>query len=242
MFTISNFAPDGFIIEAKGKITKEDYIKTLAPFLDKIKEEQNHIKIIFKTAEDFDGYSFGGAFEDLKLGIHHFHTIAKLAIVSDVKWICNACKFFRFLIPCPVEIFSGSEFEEAKSWLTNAQSHIKCNFDSDKKVAVIEISGKLSSEDFKILSHEIDPIIVKHENLQGLVIHVKKFPFWENISAFIDHISFIKNHHHKIKKVAIAADGVIPEFAPKIAKHFIKAEIKNFHYEQLQEAKDWAEK
>ena len=36
---------DSFMIEASGKITKEDYINLLVPFLDGIKDEDRKVKL-----------------------------------------------------------------------------------------------------------------------------------------------------------------------------------------------------
>jgi hypothetical protein len=240
MFKIHN--PDQHdivIIEAKGKITKQDYIETLAPFLNKIKDEDKQIKLLFHAGSDFDGYSIGAALEDFKLSIHHFHTFEKCAIVTDISWIRNSCKFFGSLIPCPVKIFDDQDFSKAKKWLAATQTTLNCILDKKDSILIVEIKDSLSSEDFKVLSKVVDPWIKENGTLKGIILHVKKFPYWENIGGFCSHISFVKSHHREIKKVALVADGIIPNLAPKLIGHFVKAEVKNFDYKQLETAKKW---
>lgn len=239
MFKITNIDSENVIIEAIGKITKEDYTQILEPFLDKIKNEEREVNLLFHTAKDFDGYTIGAGWEDFKFGIHYFHTIKKCAIVSDVFWIRSSCHFFAPVVPFSTKIFHEKDFEEAKTWLVSSRNNLTCNLDQKNSLATVEIKDSLAAEDFKILSQTVDPWIKNSGELKGLIIHVKKFPLWENIFGFTSHFSFIKNHHKKIKKLAIVADGALPNVMPKLAGHFIKAEIKNFNYDQLEEAKNW---
>jgi hypothetical protein len=240
MFKISNLKEQNLIIvEAQGKITKEDYLINLRPILDQIKDEGKKVKLLFRTDSDFAGYTSGAALEDFKLGIYHFNTVEKCAIVSDINWIKNICNFFRPLIPCPIKIFSNKEFEAAKSWLLADNSSIKCDLDKQKGVVIVEVTSALSADDFKLLAKTVDPFIEQNGELHGVLVHAKEFPYWQNLGAFTSHFSFVKNHHKKVRKIAVAADGMIPDLAPRLASHFIAAEIKKFDYNELEEAKKW---
>ena len=240
MFQISEIGDkNSFLIEAKGKITKEDYLNNLVPFLDKIKNEGRRIKIIFHTADDFFGYDLNAVWEDFKLGIHHFHSFEKIAVVSDFGWIKNSMRFFSPLIPCSVKIFDGKDFSLAKDWLSKKYDNLVCNFNQKTAIATIEIRANLEADDFKIISNIIDPWIEKNGQLNGIIIYVKEFPFWENISGFFEHLSFVKNHHKKVKKVALVADGKIANLAPKMASCFVKSEIRHFDYDDFNLAEKW---
>jgi hypothetical protein len=238
MFKISNLKNENIlIIEAQGKISKEDYLNNLRPVLDKIKDENRKVKLLFRTDSNFEGYTSSAVFEDFKLGIHHFNTFEKCALVSDVNWVKNIGNFFSPLIPCPMKIFSDKEFEAAKSWLAKDDSSIKCYLENS--VLIVEITDSLSQDDFKLLAQTVDPWIEKNGELKGIIVHAKDFPYWKNLGAFASHISFVKNHHKKVRKIAVAADGIIPDLAPKLASHFIQAQIKKFDYNELEEAKRW---
>ncbi|MGZ3743891.1 MAG: STAS/SEC14 domain-containing protein [Pseudobdellovibrionaceae bacterium] len=90
------------------------------------------------------------------------------------------------------------------------------------------------------MANVIDPWIEAHQRLNGLVVAVPKFPGWENFGSFIRHMEFVKGHHRKIRKVALVADGVLPELAHNIAKHFVEAEIKQFPFSEVGAAEQWA--
>lgn len=112
--------------------------------------------------------------------------------------------------------------------------------DEKKGVAMIEPDGPLSKQDFEAAVKVIDPFIEKHNHLNGLVIHTKKFPGWDSFTALSSHLQFVKEHHKKISRIAFATDSVIKNFAEKVGSHFVSAEIKGFSYQELKQAKNWA--
>ncbi len=42
----------------------------------------------------------------------------KVAVVSDIHWMNDSVKLFRFLMPVPVKIFSNDELDKAKAWVS----------------------------------------------------------------------------------------------------------------------------
>lgn len=123
MFKITESNDSNVItLEASGKVTSEDYIATLRPFLDVVTATEKKLRLLFSTTPDFQGYTAGAFFEDLKLGIHHFNSFEKCAVVSDVAWIVNSCKFFSPIIPCQIKTFPSKDFAQAKAWLEGNQN------------------------------------------------------------------------------------------------------------------------
>ena len=72
------------------------------------------------------------------------------------------------------------------------------------------------------------------------MIHAREFPGWENLGAFLRHVRFLRDHHRKVKKIALAVDSKLANLAPKIAEHFVQAEVKSFAYDELDRAIAWA--
>ena len=106
-------------------------------------------------------------------------------------------------------------------------------------VVVVEPSGPLSVEDFEKLAADVDAYLEKNDKLNGLVIHAHKFPGWENFAGFTHHMRFIRDHHRRIGRIALASDNRAALIAPKIAKHFVSAEVKHFDYQDLAAALAW---
>ncbi len=111
---------------------------------------------------------------------------------------------------------------------------------ADRGTIVVEVARALRAADFDSLSETADCWIRDHGRLTGLVIHAREFPGWENFAGFLRHIRFVREHHRKIDRIALAADTKLASIAPHIAEHFVEAEIRRFDYDELNEAIDWA--
>jgi hypothetical protein len=144
------------------------------------------------------------------------------------------------LMPCPTRTFALSGYEEAVRWLESPLESSNLKYDlSNEGVLVLSPQGPLRREDFDSLASVLDPWIESHQQLQGLVINAHKFPGWENFGSFIRHIEFVNSHQRKIRRVALAADGILPELMGHIAPHFVEAEVKQFPFENKDEAIRW---
>ena len=106
-------------------------------------------------------------------------------------------------------------------------------------VLTVRPEGKLESQDFLTLSEVVDPFILKKGRLNGIIIVTERFPGWEDFKGMIEHIKFVRNHHRKIGKVAVVTDSKVADVAESLGKHFIKATIKHFTFEELELAKTW---
>ncbi len=119
---------------------------------------------------------------------------------------------------------------------------LSLQIDEVNGVALLEPNGPLSESDFKSAVKVIDPWIQKNGDLKGLIIHTRLFPGWESFAALSSHLIFVKEHHKKIDRVAFVTDSIVGNVAGMLASHFVKAEIKLFPYESLDEARLWAAK
>ena len=114
-------------------------------------------------------------------------------------------------------------------------------FDLDENSGVLTLrpQGKLETQDFLTISEVIDPYIKKRGALEGIIIATKKFPGWEDFNGMIEHMKFVRNHHRNIAKVALVTDSKIADVAESLGKHFVKATIKHFPFNELESAKKW---
>ena len=111
--------------------------------------------------------------------------------------------------------------------------------DENAGVLTVRPEGKLETQDFLTLSEVVDPFIEERGGLNGIIIVTKKFPGWEDFNGMIEHMKFVRNHHRKIAKVAIVTDSKVADVAESLGKHFIKASIKHFSFNELESAKRW---
>ena len=225
-----------------GKVVDEDYEKTLIPALQSKFKENGKLKVLYQVGRDFDSYDFSALKDDVKTGFMFYSAWEKIAVVSDISWIIDAAKGFSFTIPGEIKTFSNKDIEKAKAWLLKKNvlhSNLNMSFDAKTKTVIFEPLGALSKDDFIEAKELIDPFIEENGKLNGIIIYTKDFPGWKSFGDFITHMKFIKEHHKHIKKLAFVTDSFVGDLGEKVGSHFISAEIKNFDYNKLQEAKDW---
>lgn len=107
-------------------------------------------------------------------------------------------------------------------------------------LVILEPTDKLTQSDFEAAARIIDPYIENNGKLNGIIIHVKIFPWWDSFSAFISHLKFVGEHHKKINHVAIVTDSAIGLIGEQIASQFLTAEIKHFSFDELDKAITWS--
>jgi len=228
-------------LRAKGKVTKEDYAEVVHPLLEEARREGKRLRFFYEFGPEFEGFTAGAAWADARVGIHYLRLFERCAIVTDMHWLRDAMQIMGGMMPCPVKVFPESERADAIAWLgAEAKSGLAHRLIQDKGVLVVEPSGPLAAEDFDALGAVVDPWIESHGKLQGLVLHVQAIPGWENLGGLLRHLRFVRDHHRNVRRVALVADGKMAELAPKIAEHFVDAELRHFAYPEFDDAIAWA--
>lgn len=101
---------------AVGRIEAADYETVLTPAIEAAVAEQGKIRLVFELGSAFEGYSAGAAWEDVKLWTPHLTKWERSAVVTDHRWITDAIRVFRVLMPGDVKVFPAGELEAALAW------------------------------------------------------------------------------------------------------------------------------
>ena len=117
---------------------------------------------------------------------------------------------------------------------------LSAQVDATSGIAILEPNGALSKEDFERAAKAIDQHIEKAGKLPGIVVHIREFPGWDSFAALAAHLRFVKDHHRKVSRVALCTDSKLGDVAPRLAKHFVAAEVKAFKDAEFAAAKAWA--
>lgn len=238
--TIEGLPPKVIGVLAEGEVTRSDYETVLLPPLQEAYRKGNRIRFLYQTSPGFSGYTVGAMVEDMRVGLKYLRLFERCAIVTDVEWIQRGARLFGSLMPCPVKMFPSQGLKEAVAWLSGPEVDSTLTFElGDDGVLVVHPHGPLRREDFDKLAGIVDPWIEAHQELRGLVISMPKFPGWENIGSVFQHMEFIHDHQRHIRRVALAVDGVLPEVMSHLASHFVEADIKQFPFDQAEQAKRW---
>jgi hypothetical protein len=149
---------------------------------------------------------------------------------AEKAWVCG--NLSRYARGNPI---SGESYL-VRRW---REKMLSVELDKIKSIAILEPEGPLSKGDFESATKIIDPYIEETGGLKGLIIHVESFPGWDSFAALSTHLSFIREHHTRISRIAFSTDSVVGNLAERIASHFVNAEIKQFGYQELERAKEW---
>jgi hypothetical protein len=106
-------------------------------------------------------------------------------------------------------------------------------------ILVIRPEASLEAADFQRIAQEVDPYIEASGKLHGVMIDAKFFPGWKDFAALVAHLKFVKDHHRQIERIAAVSDSGFLSIAPKIASHFVQAEVRHFAHSQRDEALAW---
>ena len=229
-------------LKAIGKVSKEDYEQVFEPLLDEARREGRHIRLLYHFGPEFEGLTPSGAWEDAKIGLRSMRLFDGCAIVTDIGWVRESARVIGFMMPCPVKVFANGDRARAIEWLGSLRESaaVYHRLLPNSGVIVVEVKGALRALDFDALALTADTWIEAHGDLQGLVIHAHEFPGWENLGSFLRHVRFVRDHHRKVRRIAFAADSKLASLAPRLAEHFVKAEVKSFGYDELESAVTWA--
>jgi hypothetical protein len=110
---------------------------------------------------------------------------------------------------------------------------------ADEGILRVSPASPILVRDFVQLSEVVDRYLTTHERLNGIIISTDTFPGWEDFSALVSHLKFIRDHHRQVRKIAVVSNDSLIEILAPIAKHFVAAEIRQFEDAQQQAAEDW---
>lgn len=110
-----------------------------------------------------------------------------------------------------------------------------------ENIAVITPDGPISADDIKRITGDIDTYINDTDRVPNLVIHARKLPWWSDFKAVQEHLGFVRNHHHLVRKVAIVSDSKLLWLARTLVDHFVGAKLRRFNEDALDDAIGWAQ-
>ncbi|EMR01526.1 SpoIIAA family protein [Cesiribacter andamanensis] len=99
------------------KLTQEDYDQ-LIPVLEETLENWKNVRWYFEM-QDFKGWSMGGAFMDMSLGVRHTTDLSKLAMVGEKRWQESLSHLMKPFTTAEVRFYPLEEREKALEWITS---------------------------------------------------------------------------------------------------------------------------
>jgi hypothetical protein len=102
----------------------------------------------------------------------------------------------------------------------------------------IKAPEKLKADDFREITPQVDSILARHGKIR-LMVDFSAFKGWENMEAFENHISFIKNHYQKIDRIAVVVGHEWQRWLAGAIKVFLHLNMRVFDKKHEDEALRW---
>jgi hypothetical protein len=139
-------------------------------------------------------------------------------------------------------VFDNQQWEDALRWISlpGEEAGLSHRLLQDSGILVVEPHGPINREDIEEIALTVDPWIEQQGELDGLVVHTRHFPGWEDLGSLLRHLQFVRDRHHHIRRVALVTDSPAAELASKLGDHFLDATIERFEYDRYEDALRWA--
>jgi SpoIIAA-like len=198
-------------LAAVGTVTGEDYEQTIEPLIDEARRSDRPLRLLLQIGPEYEGYTAGVVWEKTATAF----LAPPLAAFRRLR--ARDRSPMAFFLPFPLRVFNDDQREEAIAWLRSlpegpAVSH---RLVPESGVLVVEVTAPLRVQDFDALAATADTWLETHEVLPGIVVHAHQFPGWENVAGMLRHLRFARDHHRKVRRVALAADSKLAGLAPR---------------------------
>ncbi len=117
MLELVESLPPGVVgVRATEEVTADEYEQVLAPAIDRALANRDKVRLLFEL-EDEVGYEAGAVWQDARLGLTHFASFERVAVVTDAEWLRRAVPVFSVLMPGHIRAFSLAERDAAIVWV-----------------------------------------------------------------------------------------------------------------------------
>ncbi len=113
---IPGMADTVIAVNVTGKLTGEDYKSVLIPAVEDLLTKQERIRLLCRFESDVS-FSGSALWQDAALGLKNLAKWEKIAIVTDTDWLRQSTRFFSFMVPGEIKVFTDDQLEKAKTWI-----------------------------------------------------------------------------------------------------------------------------
>lgn len=103
------------VVKLSGKLIKADY-EHFVPEVERLIRQHGRARLLVEM-HDFQGWTVGALWEDIKFDWKHFSDIERLALVGERKWEAGMAAFCKPFTRATIRYFDQARAEEAMNWL-----------------------------------------------------------------------------------------------------------------------------
>ena len=105
--------------EAVGYIEASDYETVLDPVLESALATHDKVRFLYLLGTEFEGLTAGAMWEDAKVGLGHWSSYEKIALVTDHDSYRDAVVLMARLMQGSIKAFTVAELDAAKEWIAS---------------------------------------------------------------------------------------------------------------------------
>jgi hypothetical protein len=153
-------------------------------------------------------------------------------------------RLLRAILPLDVKVYSLPQESAALRWLeSEPRVHgLPHELLDEPGILVAEPKTPLDVEDFDVLQAEVDPWILRHGMLQGVVVQFGQFSGWNRAGSFVRQVQFLRAHRTKVRRLAWIGAPQMLEPAFTLARPWLRTpELKCFPRDQRDRAISWVQ-
>jgi hypothetical protein len=114
---IDGYPENVVAVRGRGTVTGDDYTDVLVPAIRRATAAGGEARLLIELGEEFDGYDASALRADAGVGIGHFGSFERIAVVTDHEAIRTAVNVFGIFIPGEVRLFGVAAADEARGWV-----------------------------------------------------------------------------------------------------------------------------
>ncbi len=104
-------------ISISGKLTREDYENFESEF-ERVLATQDRVRLLI-LLDDFEGWTAGALWDDIKFDAKHFNDVDRIAIVGESKWEQAITFFYKPFTRAKVQYFDRADEQTARAWISS---------------------------------------------------------------------------------------------------------------------------
>lgn len=230
-------------LQVSGRITGEDIRSTVSQ-LEETYAKWGKLKI-YEELGDIEGIEPKALWQDLRSVHSHQDKIAKIAVVSDKKWVEYLTEITEELVDFEIEKFSRAEGrEDAYHWLNQVEvkEHgiLKLRKDARGFYEIIA-KGDVAKADYESFVEDVEQVFASEP---GKINIVKRVDDVEGINwrTALGDVDKALKMWPKVQKAAIVTDSDWLETLSEAINHVTSADIKVFDDDEVEKAYHWISK
>jgi hypothetical protein len=103
------------VIKLTGKLMREDY-EHFVPEVEGLIKAHGKLRILVQM-HDFQGWTAGALWQDIKFDLKNFRHIERVALVGDKAWEHGMAVFCKPFTTAAIRYFQRSQADQAEAWI-----------------------------------------------------------------------------------------------------------------------------